>query len=228
MTWSPHVICYHPVSSTALSCPRSGLRLFRKSQEIQESDANEDAFSIWKQSSTRPNLDTPQNVETPTDNTLGSSQTTGENLVAEVFGFFLCRLCSLLRMLDLYRCCVGMWEAKPEDQEQTDAIFKVSDLDCTDWPDFQASHLSGRLMPSWHLLHDFVSCSWWTTSATLTCGTRLGSREDGEHTHCGSSGTVWRCSLVLDSSRALKFVLLPFPERTLWTDRWNMSLLQLH
>lgn len=28
-------------------------------------------------------------------------------------------------------CCTGMWEAKPEDLEQNEAVFKVSDLYCT-------------------------------------------------------------------------------------------------
>lgn len=34
-------------------------------------------------------------------------------------------------------------------------------------------------------------------SATLTCGTTAESREDGKHTRCGTSGTVWSWSPLL-------------------------------
>lgn len=46
-----------------------------------------------------------------------------------------------------------------------------------------------RIYMETNSLQVFVS-SWWTSWAVPTSGTRRGGREDGEHTHCGTTATV--------------------------------------
>lgn len=40
--------------------------------------------------------------------------------------------CCLWSLMTAGGCCAGMWEAKPEEPEQNDAVFKVPDLYCKD------------------------------------------------------------------------------------------------
>lgn len=73
-------------------------------------------------------------METPAEDTFGSPQTHSETTVVSVLPLLDYSPDSLIRT-DGYCCCAGTWEAKAEDQEQNEAVFKVSDLYCNDNPE---------------------------------------------------------------------------------------------
>lgn len=64
-------------------------------------------------------------METAAEDTFSSTQTHGERFVVVLDADD--RGAGLKRMT-VYCCGAGMWEAKPEDQEQSEAVFKVSEL----------------------------------------------------------------------------------------------------
>ncbi|XP_074523153.1 uncharacterized protein LOC141788194 [Halichoeres trimaculatus] len=89
---------YRMLPSTHTHRRRRGLRLFGRSRERQAC-LSDDTHSThtWQPTAARPVPDTAQTVEPPAEDTLSSSQ------------------------------LHGMWEAKPEDQEQNEAVFKLMD-----------------------------------------------------------------------------------------------------
>ncbi|XP_042272101.1 interferon regulatory factor 2-like [Thunnus maccoyii] len=92
---------YRMLPSTQTHRRRRGLRLFSRPRERQVSLGAcipDDPCTVHTwQPTTRPVSDTPPKVETPAEDVLRSTQTH------------------------------GMWEAKPEDQEQNEAVFKLMD-----------------------------------------------------------------------------------------------------
>ena len=115
--------------AAVLSCPLSGLRFFSRPRERQTSLGDEVYTAhTWQPTTTRPTSDTAQKVEAPTEDTFGSTQTHGEKPVVESFiRRFFWLLHQYPRKDGSFCCCAGMWEAKPEDLEQSEAVFKVSD-----------------------------------------------------------------------------------------------------
>lgn len=89
---------YRMMPSTQTHRRRRGLRLYSRPQESHTSLGNE-AYTThtWQPTTTRPISDTPQQVGTPAEDTFTSTQTH------------------------------GIWETKPEDQEQNEAVFKLMD-----------------------------------------------------------------------------------------------------
>lgn len=89
---------YRMMPSTQTHRRRRGLRLFNRPRERQTS-LGDDAYTphAWQPTTTRPISDTLQKVETPAESPFENTQTH------------------------------GMWEAKAEDQEQNEAVFKLMD-----------------------------------------------------------------------------------------------------
>ncbi|XP_022064862.1 interferon regulatory factor 1a [Acanthochromis polyacanthus] len=93
---------YRMLPSSQTYRRRRGLRFFSRPRERQTSlgaCAYDDTYTThtWQPTTTRSSTDTPQEEESAAEDTLNSTQTH------------------------------GMWEAKTEDQEQNDAVFKLMD-----------------------------------------------------------------------------------------------------
>ncbi|XP_029980148.1 interferon regulatory factor 2-like [Sphaeramia orbicularis] len=93
---------YRMMPSTQTQRRRRGLRLLSRPQERQSSltaRTHDDAYTThtWQPTTTRPTLDTSHKVETPAEDAFSSTHNH------------------------------GMWEAKPEEQEQNEAVFKLMD-----------------------------------------------------------------------------------------------------
>ncbi|XP_031170336.1 interferon regulatory factor 1-like isoform X1 [Sander lucioperca] len=89
---------YRMMPSTQTHRRRRGLRLISRPRERQASLGDDTHTThAWQPTTTRPISDTPQKVETHAEDIFGNAQTH------------------------------GMWEAKPEDQEQNEAVFKLMD-----------------------------------------------------------------------------------------------------
>lgn len=116
----------------------SGLRLFSRPRERQAclSDATHSTHT-WQHTTERPVTDSAQTVEPPAEDTLANSQLHGETSAADVCCCCICCsgccICGLFHTVDGCYCRAGMWDAKPEDQEQNEAVFKVQSLQMTDW-----------------------------------------------------------------------------------------------
>lgn len=157
---------------TVLSCPLAGLRLFSRPPEREPSLGDDgddnDAYTTHtcQPCTSGPIPGTPQEVETPAEDTFGSAQTHGETLAVNEFRRSGCGLWSLIRMIEGICCCAGMWEAKPEDQEQDEAVFKVSHLYCTVSEHFTATLSlaewlrNERFLIKPHPIMQFGLC-WW-------------------------------------------------------------------
>ncbi|XP_029354107.1 interferon regulatory factor 1-like [Echeneis naucrates] len=88
---------YRMLPSTQTHRRRRGLRLSRPKQRQTSLDDNTCTVHTWQPTTTRTASDTPQRVETPANDIYSNTQ------------------------------AYGMWEAKPEDQEQNEAVFKLVD-----------------------------------------------------------------------------------------------------
>ncbi|XP_065809163.1 interferon regulatory factor 1 [Labrus bergylta] len=89
---------YRMLPSTHTPRRRRGLRLFSRPRERQAGLGDDTHIThTWQPTTARPVPDTPQKVEPPTEDIFANTQTH------------------------------GMWETKPEDQEQNEAVYKLMD-----------------------------------------------------------------------------------------------------
>lgn len=144
-----------------LSFLLSGLRLFSRPRERQTS-LSDDTYSAhtWHPTTAAaaPTSDTLQKVEATVEDTFSSTQTHGERFVVVLDAGDRRHCCAGLKTMIVYCCCAGMWEVKPEDQEQSEAVFKVSELF-----NFWLTELTYFFMTEHCGLSCSVCHSWWTT-----------------------------------------------------------------
>ncbi|KAF3686259.1 Interferon regulatory factor 1 [Channa argus] len=151
---------YRMLPSTQTHRRRRGLRLFSRPRERQASLGDETySAHTWHPATPATTIpDTPQKVETVAGDTFISPQTHGEMFAAvlEADGRKR-RLVGVMRMI-LSCFCAEMWQAKPEEQEQNEAVFKLMDhLSNTD-PWSQTGEQRGwrthTLWDHWHCAGD--------------------------------------------------------------------------